>query len=180
MVLDQIYLPTGHISKIYGQNFSYHKWSKQVYSPKLWNQHIKNLAQLQKKIRSGELSEVTKKSEKVTTPEARCGSLEGTPHIYLSSLEICDVNHDIIVAYSRVASLATGCVVTICCWSRKFDSDKSKMFNTELQSFVIKFHQLQNAGFTAHLDLHAPHGECWVGLRAQLGQDQRNEYQWQF
>ena len=44
------------------------------------------------------------------------------------------------------------------------------MFNTELQSFVMKFHQLKNAGFTAHLDLHAHHGECWVGLRAQLGQ----------
>ena len=44
------------------------------------------------------------------------------------------------------------------------------MFNTELKSFVIKFHQLRNAGFTAHLDLHAHHGQCWVGLRAQLGQ----------
>ena len=44
------------------------------------------------------------------------------------------------------------------------------MYNTELQSFVIKFHQLKNAGFTAHLDLHAHNGHCWVGLRAQLGQ----------
>ena len=47
---------------------------------------------------------------------------------------------------------------------------KSKMYNTELQSFVIKFHQLKNAGFTAYLDLHARNGHCWVGLRAQLGQ----------
>ena len=28
------------------------------------------------------MSEVTKKSEKVTTPEARCGSSGGTPHMY--------------------------------------------------------------------------------------------------
>ena len=44
------------------------------------------------------------------------------------------------------------------------------MFNIELKSFMTKFHQLKNAGFTAHLDLHAHQGECWVGLRAQLGQ----------
>ena len=44
------------------------------------------------------------------------------------------------------------------------------MSNIELNSFLTKFHQLKNAGFTAHLDLHAHHGECWVGLRAQLGQ----------
>ena len=42
--------------------------------------------------------------------------------------------------------------------------------NIELKSFMTKFHQLKNAGFTAHLDLHAHHGQCWVGLRAQLGQ----------
>ena len=29
---------------------------------------------------------------------------------------------------------------------------------------------LKNAGFTAHLDLHAHNGHCWVGIRAQLGQ----------
>ena len=44
------------------------------------------------------------------------------------------------------------------------------MSSIELKSFLTKFHQLKNAGFTAHLDLHAHHGECWVGLRAQLGQ----------
>ena len=44
------------------------------------------------------------------------------------------------------------------------------MSNIELKSFLTKFHQLKNAGFTAHLDLHAHHGQCWVGLRAQLGQ----------
>ena len=44
------------------------------------------------------------------------------------------------------------------------------MSNIELKSFLTKFHQLKNAGFTAHLDLHAHNGHCWVGLRAQLGQ----------
>ena len=44
------------------------------------------------------------------------------------------------------------------------------MSSIELKSFLTKFHQLKNAGFTAHLDLHAHHGQCWVGLRAQLGQ----------
>ena len=44
------------------------------------------------------------------------------------------------------------------------------MSNTELKSFLTKFYQLKNAGYTAHLDLHAHSGQCWVGLRAQLGQ----------
>ena len=44
------------------------------------------------------------------------------------------------------------------------------MSNIELQSFLTKFYQLKNAGYSAHLDLHAHSGQCWVGLRAQLGQ----------
>ena len=36
-----------------------------------------NLSQIAQEISSGEMSEVTKKSEKVTTPQARCSSSEG-------------------------------------------------------------------------------------------------------
>ena len=31
---------------------------------------------------------------------------------------------------------------------------------------MSKFHKLRKAGFTAHLDLHAHNGQCWVGLPA--------------
>ena len=44
------------------------------------------------------------------------------------------------------------------------------MFDTELRSFVAKFHQLRRAGFDAHLNLHARGGRYWVGLCAQLGE----------
>ena len=44
------------------------------------------------------------------------------------------------------------------------------MFVTELDTFVKKFHQLWNAGLTAHLDLDTHAGNAWVGLRVQLGQ----------
>ena len=43
------------------------------------------------------------------------------------------------------------------------------MYVTELQSFLLKFHQLWEAGVTAHLDLDTHAGQAWVGLRAQLG-----------
>ena len=43
------------------------------------------------------------------------------------------------------------------------------MYVTELQSFLFKFHQLWEAGVTAHLDLDTHAGQAWVGLRAQLG-----------
>ena len=43
------------------------------------------------------------------------------------------------------------------------------MFITELDSFVRKFHQLWNDGFTAHLDLDTQAGNAWVGLRINLG-----------
>ena len=39
----------------------------------------------------------------------------------------------------------------------------------EIDSFIRKFHQLWNAGFTAHLDLDTHAGSAWVGLRVQLG-----------
>ena len=42
----------------------------------------------------------------------------------------------------------------------------------ELQSFIFKFHQLWEAGITAHLDLDTHAGQAWVGLRVQLGQAQ--------
>ena len=37
------------------------------------------------------------------------------------------------------------------------------------QKHIFKFHQLWEAGVTAHLDLDTHAGEAWVGLRAQLG-----------
>ena len=43
------------------------------------------------------------------------------------------------------------------------------MFITELDSFVRKFHQLWNDGFTAHLDLDTQTGNAWVGIRVNLG-----------
>ena len=43
------------------------------------------------------------------------------------------------------------------------------MFITELDSFVRKFHQLWNDGYTAHLDLDTQAGNAWVGLRVNLG-----------
>ena len=39
----------------------------------------------------------------------------------------------------------------------------------ELNSFVHKFHQLWNAGYSAHLNLDTHAGRAWVGLRVQLG-----------
>ena len=41
---------------------------------------------------------------------------------------------------------------------------------TELDTFVRKFHQLWNDGFTAHLDMDTQAGNAWVGLRLNLGQ----------
>ena len=41
---------------------------------------------------------------------------------------------------------------------------------TELQTFIFKFHQLWEAGVTAHLNLDTHAGQAWVGLRVQLGQ----------
>ena len=43
------------------------------------------------------------------------------------------------------------------------------MYVTELQSFILKFHQLWETGVTAHLDLDTHAGQAWVALRAQLG-----------
>ena len=44
------------------------------------------------------------------------------------------------------------------------------MFDTELNSFVVKFQQLRSAGRNAHLDLHSEGGQCFVSLRVQLGE----------
>ena len=42
------------------------------------------------------------------------------------------------------------------------------MYSTELNSFLSKFHQLKQAGQTAHLDLDTHAGKAWVGLRVML------------
>ena len=39
----------------------------------------------------------------------------------------------------------------------------------ELNAFIWKFHQLWQAGLTAHLDVDTHAGNAWVGLRVQLG-----------
>ena len=44
------------------------------------------------------------------------------------------------------------------------------MFVSELDSFILKFKHLWQAGHVAHLDVDANAGEAWVGLRVQLGQ----------
>ena len=53
------------------------------------------------------------------------------------------------------------------------------MFDTELRSFVTKFHQLRRAGFDAHLNLHARGGRYWVGLCAQLGEAEQQPHRQQ-
>ena len=45
----------------------------------------------------------------------------------------------------------------------------SEMVVTELDSFIRKFHQLWQAGLTAHLDLDTHAGTAWVGVCVQLG-----------
>ena len=42
------------------------------------------------------------------------------------------------------------------------------MFNSELNSFLVKFLQLREAGKTAHLDLDTFAGKAWVGIRVML------------
>ena len=53
------------------------------------------------------------------------------------------------------------------------------MYDTELKSFVTKFHQLRNAGFDAHLNLHARGGGYFVGLCVQLHQAGQQPHQQQ-
>ena len=53
------------------------------------------------------------------------------------------------------------------------------MFDTELRSFVTKFHQLRRAGFDTHLNLHARGGRYWVGLCAQLGEAEQQPHRQQ-
>ena len=47
------------------------------------------------------------------------------------------------------------------------------MFNSELETFLVKFHQLLRDGYTAHLYLDANAGQAWVGLRVMLGSSQQ-------
>ena len=44
------------------------------------------------------------------------------------------------------------------------------MFDIELNSFIVKFHQLRSADRYAHLDLHCEGGQRFVSLRVQLGE----------
>ena len=43
------------------------------------------------------------------------------------------------------------------------------MFHFELNNFVVKFHQLWQAGFNAHLNVDSYAGHAWCGLRVDLG-----------
>merc|ERR1712155_28598 len=43
------------------------------------------------------------------------------------------------------------------------------MFHTELNNFIVKFHQLWQAGFNAHLNVDSHAGHAWCGLRVDLG-----------
>ena len=43
------------------------------------------------------------------------------------------------------------------------------MFHSELNNFVVKFHQLWQAGFNAHLNVDSHAGYAWCGLRVDLG-----------
>ena len=52
------------------------------------------------------------------------------------------------------------------------------MRKTELDSFVLKFHQLRRAGFNAHLDVHSEGSNAWVCLRVQLGEAGQQHQSW--
>ena len=43
------------------------------------------------------------------------------------------------------------------------------MFHSELNNFVVKFHQLWKAGYNAHLNVDSHAGYAWCGLRVDLG-----------
>ena len=51
------------------------------------------------------------------------------------------------------------------------------MFDSELNSFLVKFHQLRKSGATAHLDVDTYAGQAWVGLRVMLGPIQHQSVQ---
>ena len=55
----------------------YYKW----HCSRVRHQLFKNLSPIAQEISSVEMSEVTKKWENVTTPQARCGFSGGTPHM---------------------------------------------------------------------------------------------------
>ena len=43
------------------------------------------------------------------------------------------------------------------------------MFDSELNSFLVKFYQLRKSRVTAHFDVDTHAGQAWVGLRVMLG-----------
>ena len=49
------------------------------------------------------------------------------------------------------------------------------MCTPEFHSFVHKFYQLWNSGYSAHLDIHCHAGEAWVDLRANLGRPHQHD-----
>ena len=51
------------------------------------------------------------------------------------------------------------------------------MFDRELNSFLLKFHELRKLGVTAHLDVDTHTGQAWVGLRVMLGPIQHQPVQ---
>ena len=51
------------------------------------------------------------------------------------------------------------------------------MFDGELNSFLVKFHQLRKSGATTHLDVDTYAGQAWVGLRVMLGPIQHQSVQ---
>ena len=42
------------------------------------------------------------------------------------------------------------------------------MCDKEIDSFILKFHQLRRAGYKAHLDLDTNAGKVWIGLKVML------------
>ena len=51
------------------------------------------------------------------------------------------------------------------------------MYDSELNSFLLKFRQLWRAGYDAHLDVKSHAGQAWIGLHVRLGHAQGPLYQ---
>ena len=49
------------------------------------------------------------------------------------------------------------------------------MSTQEFHSFLRKFYQLWNSGFSAHLGIHCHAGEAWVDLHAKLGRPHQHD-----
>ena len=51
------------------------------------------------------------------------------------------------------------------------------MYDSELNSFRLKFRQLWRAGYDAHLDVKSHAGQAWIGLYVRIGHAQGPLYQ---